>query len=86
MDKYRLILSAGSEDEGARLDAFIGYNADELSRSYAVKLIEQGLVSVGGSPVTSKKYKVCAGDEITIEMPERMASRMDLTAFGEKYS
>ena len=70
MDKYKLTLSAGSEDEGARLDAFIGYNADELSRSYAVKLIEQGLVSIGGSPVTSKKYKVCAVDEITIEMPE----------------
>lgn len=70
MDKYRLTLSAGTEDEGSRLDAFIGYNADELSRSYAVKLIEQGLVRVGGSPVTSKKYKLCAGDEIIIEMPE----------------
>lgn len=70
MDNYRLTLTAGTEDAGARLDAFIGYNTDELSRSYAVKLIEQGLVSVAGSPVTSKKYKVNAGDEIAIEMPE----------------
>lgn len=70
MDNYRLTLTAGTEDAGVRLDAFIGYNTDELSRSYAVKLIEQGLVSVAGSPVTSKKYKVNAGDEIAIEMPE----------------
>lgn len=70
MDNYRLTLTAGTEDAGVRLDAFIGYNTDELSRSYAVKLIEQGLVNVAGSPVTSKKYKVNAGDEIAIEMPE----------------
>lgn len=70
MDNYRLTLTAGTEDAGVRLDAFIGYNTDELSRSYAVKLIEQGLVNVTGSPVTSKKYKVNAGDEIAIEMPE----------------
>ena len=70
MENCKLTLTAGTEDVGARLDAFIGYNTDELSRSYAVKLIEQGLVSVNGSPVTSKKYKVNTGDEIVIEMPE----------------
>ena len=70
MENCKLTLTAGTEDVGARLDAFIGYNTDELSRSYAVKLIEQGLVCVDGSPVSSKKYKVNAGDEIVIEMPE----------------
>ena len=66
----RLTLTAGPEDKGSRLDAFIGYNADELSRSYAVKLIDQGLVSVNGSPAASKKQAVFDGDEIVIELPE----------------
>ena len=33
---------AGPEDAGTRLDAFIGCNTEDLSRSYAVRLIEQG--------------------------------------------
>ncbi len=70
MSDYTLTVTASSEDAGSRLDAFIGYNTDELSRSYAVRLIEKGLVSVNGKAVTSKKHAVAAGDVITIEMPE----------------
>ena len=65
-----LVLTADAEDAGCRLDSFIGYNTDELSRSYAVKLIEKGCVSINGSAVTSKKKAVEAGDEIRIDMPE----------------
>lgn len=70
MEKQRLALTAGPEDSGSRLDAFIGYNADELSRSYAVKLIDQGLVFVNGERAESKKQTLSAGDEVLIEMPE----------------
>ena len=70
MSDYILTVTASSEDAGSRLDAFIGYNTDELSRSYAVRLIEKGLVSVNGTAVTSKKHAVADGDVITIEMPE----------------
>ena len=70
MDKLKLFLTATPEDDGSRLDAFIGYNTDELSRSYAVKLIEQGHVLVNNKPATSKKQAVNSGDEITIELPE----------------
>ena len=70
MSDYILTVTASSEDAGSRLDAFIGYNTDELSRSYAVRLIEKGLVSVNGKAVTSKKHSVADGDVITIEMPE----------------
>ena len=63
-------VTAGRDDEGIRLDAFIGYNTDELSRSYAVRLIEQGKVSVNGSAVTSKKQKLKSGDIIDIDIPE----------------
>lgn len=70
MDDCVLTVTASSEDAGSRLDAFIGCNTDELSRSYAVKLIEKGRVSINGSPVTSKKHSVSEGDTVTIELPE----------------
>ncbi len=53
-----------------RLDAFIGYNTDELSRSYAVRLIGNGSVTVNGRTVSSKKYKLNDGDEVCIVLPE----------------
>ena len=70
MSDYMLTVTASEEDAGSRLDAFIGYNTDDLSRSYAVRLIEKGRVSVNGSAVTSKKQAVKAGDVVTIDMPE----------------
>jgi len=63
-------LTAGENESGARLDACIGSASEELSRSYAAKLIEDGAVYVNGEPVTSKKHKVSAGDVIEIDMPE----------------
>ncbi len=63
-------VTAGTEDAGCRLDAFIGYNTDELSRSYAVKLIERGNVTVNGKTVTSKKHALKAGDVVDIDLPE----------------
>ena len=65
-----LIVKAGADDAGTRLDAFIGYNTDELSRSYAVKLIEKGRITVNGETVTSKKRSVSEGDTVSINMPE----------------
>lgn len=65
-----LLLTADAEDAGCRLDAFIGYNTDELSRSYAVKLIEKGRISINGKTVTSKKHPVEAGDAVAIDIPE----------------
>ena len=65
-----IIIKAGGEDAGARLDAFIGWNTDELSRSYAVRLIEKGMVRINGQAVTSKKHAVREGDEIVIDLPE----------------
>ena len=65
-----LRLTAAAEDAGSRLDAFIGWNTDELSRSYAVRLIENGRVAVNGQAVTSKKSMVRDGDAIVIDLPE----------------
>lgn len=65
-----ITVTASQEDHGIRLDAFLGYNTDELSRSYAVRLIEQGKVSVNDTPVLSKKHKIKAGDSVVIDIPE----------------
>ena len=65
-----LTIQVAAEDAGARLDSFMGSNFEELSRSYSVKLIERGLVSVNGSPVTSKKHLLAEGDALSVELPE----------------
>ena len=78
MADQTLAVTASAEDAGLRLDAFIGYNTDELSRSYAVKLIEKGLVSVNGHVITSKKHAVAEGDTVSIELPEPEA--LEITA------
>ncbi len=70
MEDSVLTVKASAEDAGSRLDAFIGYNTDELSRSYAVKLIEKGHVSINGKAATSKKQSVSEGDIVTIDMPD----------------
>lgn len=56
---------------GGRLDKMISENT-ELTRSAAVKLIEQGLVTVGGKPA-SKKDTPKDGEIIEITLPEPKA-------------
>ena len=55
-------------DQGLRIDKYLAERAD-LTRSAAVRMIEEGDVSVSGAAV-SKNYKVRAGDEIEINYPE----------------
>ena len=50
-----------------RLDSYIS-SVSELSRSAAVRAIEDGSVSVNGVTVTEKKREVAAGDEIAITL------------------
>lgn len=57
-----------SADAGQRIDKYLAERAN-LTRSAAVRLIEEGDVSLGGVSV-SKNYKVRAGDEIAIHYPE----------------
>ncbi len=64
MDEIIISATEGS----ARIDKFISDNTD-ISRSYAVKLIEDGLIVKNGAAVT-KKDKVASGDEIEISIPE----------------
>lgn len=64
----KIIINANEGSIGERLDKFIAENSD-ISRSYAAKLCEDGLVFLGEKPL-AKKYKITGGEEITIEMPQ----------------
>ena len=63
-----LTLRVDAADAGARIDKYLSERAD-LTRSAAVRLLEEGDVSVCGASV-SKNYKVRVGDEIEIRCPE----------------
>lgn len=60
--------SVDSADQGLRIDKYLAERAN-VTRSAAVRMIEEGDVSVGGVSV-SKNYKVRAGDVVEIRYPE----------------
>ena len=64
-----LTLQPNKEDAGARLDAWLAANVEELTRSAAVRLIEEGRVTRGGKPLV-KKDKVIGGETIEVALPE----------------
>ena len=55
---------------GERLDRIIAEKADELTRSYAQKLIKEGRVKVDGRVMEDKNFKVRPGQALEIELPE----------------
>lgn len=54
---------------GERLDAFLARRGENLSRSAAQKLIEEGLVTRNGRP-GKKNDKLSIGDRIAYDLPE----------------
>lgn len=65
MEKIKLIFDG---DESCRLDAFVAQNTD-ISRSRAVKLAEEGKISVNGKNA-DKKQKLKNGDIVEIIIPD----------------
>lgn len=70
MNNEIINLIVSPDENGMRLDAFIGGKLEEVSRSYAAQLIEKGCVAINDRTEGSKKKKVQASDEIQIELPE----------------
>lgn len=70
------ILEFTAEKAGERLDKFISVQTeDELTRSAAVKLIEDGCCTVNGK-AAAKNYKLKSGDNVRIEIPD--AAEVDI--------
>jgi len=55
--------------DGERLDAFLARSVENLSRSGAQKLIEEGCVLLSGKP-GKKNDRLSAGQEISVTIPE----------------
>ena len=63
-----LSLTVRAEDAGQRLDAYVA-SVTDLTRSAAVRLIEEGQITVNGK-APNKKEKVKAGDCVAVSLPE----------------
>lgn len=64
---YRFYID--EEMQGTRLDVVLSFSIPEVSRSFIQKLIEDGRTKIDGRVCTSKKEKVKAGQEISIDIP-----------------
>ncbi len=71
----RLTFTAGGEDAGARLDKLISLKVPEVSRSAAEKLIERGMVAVGGAPAR-KSCRCAPGDRVEVRVPEPVPAQV----------
>ena len=69
MDDMDSVLIIEAEESGDRIDALLARMVEDLSRSAAQRLLEEGRVSLGGAPV-KKNYKCCAGDRFCVTLPE----------------
>ncbi len=57
------------ELDGERIDKCLPLFYENISRSYAAKLIKEGAVTVNGKAVKAS-YGLCAGDEVVFDIPE----------------
>ena len=58
------------EQEGKRIDAFVCEQLGGITRSMVQNWIEQGHVTLASGKTVKKNYKVSAGDEVIVQMPE----------------
>ena len=57
-----------AEESGDRIDALLARAVEDLSRSAAQRLLEEGLVRLDGRPVR-KNHKCAAGERFTVLLP-----------------
>lgn len=57
-----------ADEAGVRLDKYVGDKCPELSRTYAQKLIADGLIRVNGG-VVKAGFRLSAGDRVDIVIP-----------------
>ena len=67
MGTEALILTA--DQAGERVDVFLSRSIENMTRSAAAKLLEEGAVLLCGKPV-KKNYKMSIGDALEVTLPE----------------
>lgn len=61
-------LLVGPESDGSRLDAFLASCDGMPSRSACARLVEEGAVTINGTPATSKSERVLLGDRVRAQV------------------
>ena len=64
-----ILLKTTEESRGKRLDAYLADALEELTRSAAAHLIEDGAVIVDGK-AAAKSYKISSGETVEVTLPE----------------
>lgn len=62
-------LTLTPEESGQRLDQYLAQAVEQLTRSGAQKLLEEGRVTVNGKPAR-KNTRLSLGDAVTVELPD----------------
>ena len=62
-------LTIPAEQAGERVDVLLSRTIENVTRSAAARLLEEGAVLLCGKPV-KKNYKTCPGDTFTVLLPE----------------
>ena len=75
-EQIRKTLTTEIDDIGKRLDIFLSETEEELTRSQAQKLLQDGFVLVNGAP-TAKNYKLRRDDLITLTYPAPVPCRAE---------
>lgn len=57
-------------EAGLRLDTWLAGAVEDASRSFLKKIVKDGNVFVNGRSMTKPAYKVAAGDEVALELPD----------------
>ncbi|MCQ2464162.1 MAG: RluA family pseudouridine synthase [Oscillospiraceae bacterium] len=69
MNEEIITETVSNEEASCRIDKWISEKNPDITRSAVQKMISDGNVTVNGKTV-SKNYKVSAGDEVVINVPE----------------
>ena len=64
-----LTLQPNKEDAGRRVDAWLAANLEDVTRSAAQRLLEEGRVTCGGKPL-AKNYKLTGSETLEVALPE----------------
>ena len=68
MDERDSVLIVQAEESAERIDALLARSLEDVSRSAAQRLLEEGRVCLKGAPV-KKNYRVAAGEVFTVVLP-----------------
>lgn len=64
-----LTLQLNKEDAGQRVDAWLAANLEDMTRSAAARLLEEGRVTCDGKPL-AKNYKLTGRETLGVDLPE----------------